>query len=166
MISPSDFAWWYEMRFLALLLMLALDDPSPETTIRDFYKVYVNSGLPNAAQLQKLSPYLSAPLQQALKQAAKQQAVCMKAHPDEKPPFIEGDLFTSNFEGLTSITNIRDAGNGAYDVYFQYIEKGHKFHWKDRLMLVKLPNGRWVIDDIQFRDNPPTLRHSLTQKGC
>lgn len=159
------------MRLIAILLastVLAMpaEPNAADATIRDFYKSYVNSGLPTPAQLQKLAPYLSAALQQALKQARQTQASCMKAHSDEKPPFIEGDLFTSNTEGFTTISAIRDLGNNTFEVRFQYVENGHKFDWADRLILVKLPNGKWAIDDIRFRDSSTSLRQSLTQKGC
>jgi hypothetical protein len=150
--------------FLAALAMSA--EPGPDATIRDFYKTYVNSGLPTPAQLQTLSPYLSGPLRQALLQARQTQALCKKAHPDEKPPFIEGDLFTSNTEGFTTITAIRDTGHNIFEVRFQYVENGHKFDWSDRVVLVKLPTGKWAIDDIRFRDSATSLRQSLTQKGC
>src|SRR5437868_500903 len=94
---------------------------SPAETVKRFYNAYHGlkfSGLPNAKQLSKLAPYLSASLQTTIRTAQKEQDRCEKAAPDEKPPWIEGDMLSSNFEGFTRFQVVQDGTETA--VAFEY----------------------------------------------
>src|SRR5215813_10006441 len=108
----------------ALLLQSQASKSSAADTVKRFYNTYRAqkfSGLPDAAQLAKLAPYLSASLQTLIRAAQKEQDRCEKAAPDEKPPWVEGDMFTSNFEGFTwfQIQNGPDT-----IVAFEYMDHG------------------------------------------
>ena len=60
-------------------------------------------GLPTGDAATAIAPHLSAGLKAAIDAARAEQAAFMQEHPDEKPPFIEGKLFTSlAWEPLTS----------------------------------------------------------------
>lgn len=118
---------------------------------QNFLKAYKNlkfEGLPNKAQLQKLSPHLSAGLQSAIKGAQAVQAHCMKKFPDEKPMWIEGDMFSSNFEGFTSF-NVASSDRAKAIIEFEYVEKDQKVAWKDELVFVT-EKGKLVIDDVRY----------------
>jgi hypothetical protein len=90
--------------FLLVLISGAQAAPSssPQAVAAQFYRTCHNlkiSGLPTAKQTKLLAPYLSQELQQLLQSARQKQAKFIKEHPDEKPPWIEGDFFSSSFEG-------------------------------------------------------------------
>jgi hypothetical protein len=156
----------------ALLLQSQASKSSAADTVKRFYNTYRAqrfSGLPNAAQLSKLAPYLSASLQTLIRAAQKEQDRCEKAAPDEKPPWVEGDMFTSNFEGFTwfQIQNGPDT-----IVAFEYVDRGHRVAWTDRVMLVQ-EQGRWVIDDVVYGRTEgftsgfgKRLREGLAGRGC
>lgn len=163
------------MRFTALVLLAAFA-PLPEDAapVREFYKAYAAlhvSGLPNPKQMEALAPRLSKPLAAALKRASTEQARCRKAHSDEKPPWVEGDLFSSNFEGFTRF-EVASASSAADRmtaiVAFEYAEGGHTVKWKDEAVFVR-EQGRWVLDDMRFQMHGKpghSLREGLAGQGC
>ena len=74
-------------------------------------------------------------------------------HPDDKPPFVDGDHFTSNFEGPEAFEITSVEGHDVH-VKFRY----EKFEWND-VIVVKEERGRYVIDDVKYGGagefNPP-----------
>lgn len=148
-------------------------------TIRSFYQTYSamkTSGLPDAAGLVRLGPYFSAPLRKLIQTAQTTQARCQKKHPDEKPPWIEGDMFSSSFEGFTRFQVVTaGAPKGSATVYkvnFEYVDRNSKVAWTDEVALIK-EGGRWVIDNIFYRmnsafgnGNGPALRDGLSVNAC
>ncbi len=118
---------------------------------QDFLKTYKSlkfEGLPNTTQLKKLSPHMSSGLQSAIRGAQAVQAHCMKKFPDEKPMWIEGDMFSSNFEGFTSF-KVASSDRAKAIIEFEYIENGQKVAWKDELVFA-VEKGKLVIDDIRY----------------
>jgi hypothetical protein len=161
--------------------------PDPET-VRKFYVAYQQqhfSGLPDAKQLAALSGHFSSGLKALMRKAQSEQSRCNKAHPDEKGPWIEGDMFSSNFEGFTSVLVVEPvlaaAAGGQqpqqhslklFRVAFEYVENGQKVTWKDDVVM-RQEAGRWVIDDILYKSGQnfsngfgSGLRQSLTGRGC
>ena len=156
-----------------------------EDTIRKFYAAYQQqrfSGLPDAKQLAALSGYFSSGLKALMRKAQSEQLRCNKAHPGEKGPWIEGDMFSSNFEGFTSLQAVEAVPATAeqqpqparkqFHLSFEYVENGQKVTWKDDVVLTQ-EAGRWVIDDILYKSGQnfgngfgSGLRRSLTGKGC
>lgn len=149
-------------------------------TIRTFYRTYSEmktSGLPDSKAMVKLSPYFSAPLQKAIRTAQVKQARCEKLNPGDKPPWVEGDMFSSSFEGFTRFQVAEVVpGKGSHTVYrvnFEYIEKGQKpMSWTDEVAMVQ-EGGRWVIDNVFYRMNSAfgngfgkALRDGLSGNGC
>lgn len=127
-------------------------------------------GLPTDEQLQRLSPFITPALRSILKQACVYQDMQIRKHPDEKPAWIEGDLFSSLFEGVTS-WEVGDAfGAPMVDPWAKvkqtYSEPGQKpVTWTDTL-LFKQRDGRLLVDDIRMGGNwdfanGPSLRGGL-----
>ncbi|HEV8593068.1 MAG TPA: hypothetical protein VGQ55_13265, partial [Pyrinomonadaceae bacterium] len=113
------------------------------------------SGLPTPTQLKGISPYLSREIVDQINIDRKEQKAAMKAHPDEKPPWIEGDLFSSMFEGATSfrLGKARAVNpRNEVDVHLVYKYKSDATEWTDTAILEKI-GGRWVITDILFKGN-------------
>ena len=130
-----------------------------EKVASEFYEAYLKtseSGLPSQESMKKLSRFFSQKLNQLLAEAKRKQADHAKQYPNEKPPLIEGDLFSSLFEGPTgySVESV-SSKNGFCRVVIRFvhadpqIENGKPSSWKDAV-IVKQENGRWVIDDIEY----------------
>ncbi|MBM3764933.1 MAG: DUF3828 domain-containing protein [Acidobacteria bacterium] len=159
------------MKVLIVLFAITVAAAEPA---RDFYTAYKNlkfEGLPNKAQLDKLAPHMSTGMRNAIKSAQALQAKCMNKFPTDKPMWIEGDLFTSNFEGFTSF-KVGESDNTKAIVEFEYVEKGQKVVWKDKLLFVR-EKGKLVIDDVRFGRTEgftsgygESLRKSLGGTGC
>ncbi|MCC6538125.1 MAG: hypothetical protein IT162_11270 [Bryobacterales bacterium] len=144
----------------------------PDAGLSEFYRRYQQmklSGLPDARSLQKLAPWLSAGLQQSIANARREQARCMKQFKDEKPPWIEGDLFSSNVEGFTAFrVSGGEAPAARLTVHFEYVENGQKFALRDDVEMVR-EGGVWKVNDIFFRQSAEptaTLRAGLAGPGC
>lgn len=84
----------------------------PSAAVTGFYAAYRAepfSGLPHGPELARVSKYLSGGLVRTLRTAAVRQAQCIKAHPDDKGPWVEGDLFTSG-NGKSLRASLADKG--------------------------------------------------------
>lgn len=169
---------------IANLLLLSVDPTPTSAVVPQFYAAYQRlhfSGLPNSKQLQALAPYLSPGLQGLLKKAQGEQAKCIRKNPDDKGPWVEGDLFSSNFEGVTRIVLVSSDSKANSDVLrqqvrvsFEYIENGQKVAWNDELVLTR-PSAAaaWLVDDVLYRGGQQfssgfgsSLRRSLSEPGC
>ena len=131
---------------------------TPTGVANTFYRKYIAykmSGLPTPTQLKGISPHLSKEIIDQINIDRKKQKAAIKAHPDEKPPWIEGDLFSSMFEGATSF-RLGKARAGEkrseVDVHLVYKYKSDATEWMDTAVLEKV-DGRWVITDILFKGN-------------
>ena len=102
------------LRHITILFILLLSTVSStlgQATARNaaahFYSTYLAlkvRGLPNIRQSKLLLPLLTPDLQQMFAAAEREQNKFSKEHPDEKPPWGDGDLFSSLFEGAQSFT--------------------------------------------------------------
>lgn len=128
-----------------------------------FYRSYAKlraigklTGIPDAAQLATLAPFLTPELRRLMAAAKKEQVRCAKVFPEDKPPWIEGDIFSSSFEGFTSFRAgpSKGAGKGrSVMVRFRYAERrGAGVEWQDELAL-RNEAGRWRVDDVFYRAN-------------
>src|SRR3954451_22682620 len=76
---------------------------SPSNAVDKFYTqlLYLQiRGLPNDNQMKAISPFLAPRLRLLISKDGREQADFIKRHPDEKPPWIEGNLFGSLWEGI------------------------------------------------------------------
>lgn len=125
-------------------------------------------GLPTGANWNALEPRVTAELAAAIRNAQAEQSQFRTKHPDEKPPWIEGDMFGSLFEGPQKFTigEARVTGDKAeVPVECSYTEGGSPTKWTDTLLMRKTPKG-WQIDDVRYGGKwdfaaKGTLRHSL-----
>ena len=113
------------------------------------------TGIPNEAQLAKLSPLITPQLRKVFSAAYIEQQRCIKQFPDDKPPWIEGDIFSSSFEGFTSFDAQNSKTQGQLrqvPIKFVYVEDKYKVKWSDTLVL-RNEAGRWLVDDIFYHAN-------------
>lgn len=145
--------------------------PSSRDFATRFYRTYLKlkmNGLPDDEQYKVLSPLLSSDLRRLFEAARIKQDKAFKEHPDEKPPWADGDLFTSLHEGATSFRLGTPKRRGKYrDVPVSLAYRGRRSvsRWEDTLALIRTPAG-WRVWDIklngdwQFK-NGPSLRGVL-----
>jgi hypothetical protein len=145
---------------------------SPSGVANSFYKKYVAyqmRGLPTTIQMKSLAPLFSQEILNMIAADRVQQTKFIKEHPGEKPPWIEGDLFSSLFEGATSYSLGKpgvEKGRAVIDVHLIYKYKSDATEWTDTIALTQV-KGKWVISDILFKGNwaymnGASLRASLT----
>jgi hypothetical protein len=123
--------------------------------VNAFYNTYLTVkplGVPAEKELTKFKPYLSASLMKLLNESAQAEEKYRRVTKGEVPPLVEGDLFTSLFEGATSFKVLScEAATGSCLVELSYVEavNGPPTKWKDKAYLVKDSRG-WLITDIEY----------------
>jgi hypothetical protein len=133
------------------------DERSMRTSATSFYNTYLKlhpSGIPDKKQHEQFAPVLSTPLNGLLSDAASAEESYAKATKGESPPLVEGDLFTSLFEGAESYTigactHDGDAGSCLIDLAYTDQRDKSKVVWQDRVYLLRDGN-KWLVDDIEF----------------
>lgn len=148
---------------------------APEAAAKTFLDAYVKlhiSGLPSEEEMKTLAPLLTPEISALIEAARAEQKDFQKTHPDEKPPWIEGALFSSLFEGVTSyhLGEVVVSGDKAsIPVYWEYTEGGETTRWIDVAVLSKSGDS-WHVADIffcapwDFRPGP-SLRAQLSGKA-
>jgi hypothetical protein len=142
--------------FLFTATALAADvDRKMNKVVGAFYNAYITvrpSGVPSEKEQLTFKPYLSASLKKLLKEAATAERRYRTTTQGEVPPLIEGDLFTSLFEGASAFTVLScDSRTGSCLIEFSYLDPESKSStiWQDKVYLVK--DARcWLVDDIEF----------------
>ncbi|GEP45345.1 hypothetical protein BGE01nite_46360 [Brevifollis gellanilyticus] len=112
------------------------------------------SGLPSEEQMKKLSGLLTPGLHAAILKARAEQQEQIKKHPDDKPNWIEGDLFGSLFEGVTQwelgSAFFAPGVDGTVKVNLTYQEATEKpTKWTD-ILVFKQREEKWLLDDIRM----------------
>ena len=111
-----------------------------------------SAGIPDASGRSRLAPYLSPALNKMLADGAAAEAR-FAAKFKNSPPLIEGDLFSSMFEGATAwkLGACSASGTAARcPVNFSYVQAGRPpVTWTDTLLLVNTAAG-WRVDDIAY----------------
>jgi hypothetical protein len=100
----------------------------------------------------KITPLISPALKTLLDDAAKVEGEHTKATNNEEPPYLQGDIFTSMFEGANEFkvgTCKMTATGGECSVAFTYDPKGKPVKWNDTVVLVADKTGVRV-DDIVY----------------
>jgi hypothetical protein len=113
------------------------------------------SGAPTPDQLSRLAPYLSDSLQKLLVEARRLHDADAARAPYDKPSFADGDLFSSLFEGPSSVTVEGDSTTGEiYRVlaHMRYERATPATSWTDTA-IVGPEEGRMVIRDIHYGGN-------------
>ena len=138
----------------------------PSATVEQFYTKYLevhkSGGLPTQQELTTIRTFLSKRLYALLIDALTYQAEWRKSHPDKpatggappvryKPPFVDGEYFASNFEGLRrfSIITTTPLSDGRWRVVVHFWYEAGSQGWEDSVVVIR-EDGRYVIDDVVF----------------
>jgi hypothetical protein len=131
--------------------------PMPQRTLTAFYAIYVRlhpSGIPGARQRVLLGRFLSQHLNGLLVDADRAESRYAAATKQEAPPLVEGDLFTSLFEGATSYAVGPCTADGETTasctiLLTNTMEGQPDTNWTDTILMVR--EGRtWKIDDVAY----------------
>lgn len=168
---------------LAPLLLLAAmpaaagDDPAAANLALFLADHGHQSGLPDPATAEAMRPMITAALDADFAAARIAQTAFIAAHPDEKPPMVEGPIFNSSgYEPYTDLAIAHDpaadgAGAGSdgdrrtLKVTFTDSTVTPALTWTDEFAMVH-EGGAWRVDDVAYRagfeyGNSGTLRASL-----
>ncbi len=131
------------------------------------------SGLPDDTQMAALAPWLSDELRQSMDAARAWQKGeierMQREGSEDKPPFIEGDLFGSLFEGAQSTRAVAVGeadGRIVVTLDRSYGSDPDRVVWQDRALLVRVGDG-YRLDDVEyggdwaFQAGTGTLRNTL-----
>ncbi len=152
------FSWFLLFSFLALS---GFSGDSPGRTVEDFYTLCLKMhpiGLPTQEEQRAMTPYLSRRLLGLLDEARSYREVFKREHPGDKPPWVEGCLFASLFEGPTKfkVTKVIAGSDGTSTVTVHVWYE--KYEWEDSA-IVRSEGKRFVIDDFVMLGagpfNPP-----------
>jgi hypothetical protein len=142
---------------LATVPAAAADDAAAAANA--FYSVTLGlaragGSIPDATARVRLAPLLTPRLDKALSDAAAAE-VRFKAKNRDAPPLIEGDIFSSLFEGPTAfkVGICRgDDKTARCAIALTHQDPGQKpANWIDTLVLVN--QGGWKVDDIAYDAN-------------
>lgn len=130
-------------------------------------------GLPDDREMEALAPLLSDDLRQRMDAARAWQHAeierMQREGSEDKPPFIEGDLFSSLFEGAQTAHAVAANPRGdriVVAVDRVYVDGDDRVQWQDRAILVQVGDG-YRLDDIEyggewaFQAGSSTLRETL-----
>lgn len=146
-------------RHLLAILLLAVPARADDTADlaaaanRLYAALPRGGGIPAPVARAKLAPLLSTRLAGLINAAA---AADARFHAKVKaaPPLIEGDIFSSQFEGFQSYKVGACTGTGTAGrclVQLHYQAAGQKpVDWNDELLFIKA-QGQWKLDDIAYR---------------
>ncbi|HKQ11433.1 MAG TPA: hypothetical protein VJS85_09600 [Rhizomicrobium sp.] len=134
----------------------------PVAAVHAFYAVYANQlaqggGIPDATGRVRYAPVLSSRLNKQLAAAAGAQARLTAKVKNAVPPMLEGDIFSSLFEGATAWKVGACQGNAKTarcPVALSYApgpsQKAPKpANWSDTILLENTPQG-WKVDDVIY----------------
>ena len=136
----------------------------PAAAVEAFYAVYAplhvqGGGIPDATARVRYAPVFSPRLNKQLVEASAAQARLTAKVKNAMPPMLEGDIFSSLFEGAGSwkVGACQVAGNTARcPVALSYVPAsvpGRKAEkpasWNDTVLVVNTPQG-WKVDDVIY----------------
>jgi len=146
---------------LAPLLQAAHAADDPAAAVNAFYAVYkdhhAQGGIPDATGRLRYTPVLSPRLNKQLTDAAAAQARLTAKVKNAVPPMLEGDIFSSLFEGATSWkvgACQGDAKAARCTVALSYVpaqsaKPPKPANWNDTVIVTSTPQG-WKVDDVVY----------------
>ena len=156
------------MKKLLLAALLLATTPAfadePAAAVEAFYAVYgplhvKGGGIPDATTRVRYAPVLSPRLNKQLVSAAAAQARLTAKVKNAVPPMLEGDIFSSLFEGASTwkVGTCQVTANTARcPVALGYApptvpgrEAEKPANWNDTVLLVSTPQG-WKVDDVIY----------------
>lgn len=154
-------------RYIPFVLLLAACARGPKETpiavVESVYGFQLSSpvdGLPTQGQLSYLSRFLGDSLNMLLVRAQGIQARDIKDHPDEKPSWADGSLFTSLFEGPTAFYALTPIPGPMVKVpiHFERNDSGHQVTWTDTALVAR-HDTTWVVEDVLYGGTWPFAPH-------
>jgi hypothetical protein len=130
------------------------DRESATRIVERFYHVYLKlgvSGLPDRKQSKALEPFLSRDLGKLLAAARQRQAAEIRRYPGDKPPWDDGDLFSSLFEGAQHFQVDAASVSAKKATVPVHLSRNGKaiVRWTDTFVLTLTKDG-WRICDIKM----------------
>jgi hypothetical protein len=139
----------------------AADDPA--AAVNAFYAVYkdqhAQGGIPDATVRLRYTPVLSPRLNKQLADAAAAQARLTAKVKNAVPPMLEGDIFSSLFEGASSWkvgACQGDTKTARCTVALSYVpppaqaaKPPKPANWTDTVIVTASPQG-WKVDDVAY----------------
>jgi len=128
--------------------------------VTDFYEMRARlgrTGLPDDKEMNAYRAFLCPTLTAAMDAARVRQKLYIDEHPDDKPPLVEGDLFSSLFEGTESVVpnGTQVTGDTAsVNLSMRFGEGDQAVRWKDSVLLAK-DQGSWCIADVEYHGDWP-----------
>jgi hypothetical protein len=130
------------------------------TLVTDFYEMrhrLGRTGLPDENEMKAYRAFLCPPLAATMDAARIRQRAYIDENPDEKPPLVEGDLFSSLFEGVDVATAAGTEVTGdkaTVTMSMRFGEGDSAVRWKDAVLLAR-EQGSWCIADVEYRGDWP-----------
>lgn len=129
---------------------------NPKDTVTAFYNAYLKVkplGIPTEKQRAELAPYLTPGLTALLKSADEAEQKYKIETKNEVPPLVQGDVFTSLFEGADAFSVVScDEKDAAATCQVEFSNTnpgdGKTFKWKDGVALEK--GKGWLISDVKY----------------
>jgi len=142
---------------LSAAVATAGDTTGLRTASERFYQTYLKTkaaGVPVGDDLARYRAVVSSGLAALLERAGAAEAEYARRTRNESPPLVEGDLFTSLFEGASRylVEGCQPkAPGGTCRVALTYLDRagGKPVEWTDTVVLVK-ESGGWRVSDIEF----------------
>jgi hypothetical protein len=137
---------------LLLLAACARGPSTPATAVMQFYTVLDALGIrrvPDPVQWQSLRPFIADSLAKALTHARQMRDSARMRAPGDKPPFADGDPFSSLFEGRTSfrVDSTITRGDSALVVtIFTNDTQKPAVTWTDTVVVLKQGDMHRVAD--------------------
>lgn len=126
----------------------------------DFYVMHQrlgNSGLPNAGSMNAYNAFLCPRLSALIVEARQRQQQFAIAHPEDKPPLVDGDLFSSLVEGPESVTareTVFEGDSARVTLAMTHGDGDKTTKWNDTMVLMR-DDGIWCIDDVEYHGQWP-----------
>jgi hypothetical protein len=129
---------------------------TPESAIESFYAARIASGArgtPSVDELERLAPLISVELHDLLQEALLKHHKIASRSKQTRRSFVEGDLFSSLFDGPTSLV-VGDSEALAGDEFFVTVKLTSAkqlpaLTWTDKVRVVR-ERGRYVVADIEY----------------
>lgn len=149
--------WWWSLAVVWAAPAMAAQPLSLQQAAERFLTWHHSAavrGAPDAQALKALQPVLTPALHCLLQQADVLRSAVAKARPEDKPPFVEGDMFSSLWEGpsafrLASVDSQRHTAR--VQVRFVHAPGGDQAPvvWQDALHLQRTDSG-WRVADVEY----------------